>query len=70
MIFSFFCPKNDSLLLNIAYAVLIGLLIFMSFAVPTVPEKLNDWLDKPFDFHISILELLLPELFLKYFSPT
>ena len=50
------------------YAGLIGLLIFMSFAVPTVPERLNDWLDKPFDFHISILELLLPELFLKYFS--
>ena len=36
------------------YAGLIGLLIFMSFAVPTVPERPNDWLDKPFDFHISI----------------
>ena len=70
MIFSLFCSKNDSLLLNITYAGLIGLLIFISFAVPTVPERLIDWLDKPFDFHISILELLLPELFLKYFSPT
>ena len=35
------------------------LLVFMSFAVPTVSERPNDWLDKPFDFHISILELLL-----------
>ena len=52
------------------YAGLIGLLLFMSFAVPTVTEELNDWLDKPFDFHISILGLLLPEFFLKYFSPT
>ena len=52
------------------YAGLIGLLIFMSVAVPTVPERFNDWLDKPFDFHISILDLLLPKLFLKYFSPT
>ena len=49
-------------LCNITY----GLFIFMSFAVPTVPERFNDWLDKPFDFHISILELLLPELFLRF----
>ena len=47
-----------------------GLLTFMSFAVPTVPERFNNWLDKSFDFHIVILELLLSELFLKYFSPT
>ena len=52
------------------YAGLIGLLVFMSFVVPTVPERLNDGLDKPFDFHFSILELLLPELSLRYFSPT
>ena len=37
--------------------------------IPTVPERSNDWLDKPFDFHILILELLLPKLCLKYFSP-
>ena len=63
MTFSFFCIKNDSLWLNITYAGLIGLLIFMSFAVPTIPERL-------YDFHISILELSLPKLFLKYFSLT
>ena len=51
----------------ITYAGLIGLLMFMSFAVPTVPERSNDWLDKPFDFHISILELLLSELILNTF---
>ena len=50
--------------------LLVGLLLFMLFTVPTVPERLNDWLDKRFDFHISILELLLPKLFLKHFSPT
>ena len=70
MIFSFFCSKNDSFWLNITYADLIGLLIFMSFAVPTEPERFNYWLDKPFDFHIIILELLLPELFLTNYSPT
>ena len=52
------------------YAGLIDLMIFMLFVVPTVPERPNDWLGKPFDFHISTVELLLPKLFLKYFSPT
>ena len=42
----------------------------MSFAVPTIPERINDWLDKPLDFHSEILELLLPELFLKHLSAT
>ena len=70
MIFSFFCSKNGSLGLNITYTGLIGLLIFMSFAVHTVPERFSDSDSDWFDFHIVILKLLLPELFLKYISPT
>ena len=70
MTFSFFCTKNDLLWLKITYAGLIGLLIFMPFALPTVPEMLSNWLDKPFDFHVLILVLLLPYSSSKYFSFT
>ena len=43
MTLSFLVQKT----LNVTYAGLIGLLIFISFALPTVPEMLSEWLDKP-----------------------
>ena len=52
MTFSCFCTKNDLVWLSITYACLIGLLILMSFDLPTVPEMLSDLSYKPFDFHI------------------
>ena len=70
MTFSFFCTKHDLLWLNIKYADLIGLLIFMSFAPPTVLEMLSDLLDKSFDFHVLILMLSLPYSSSKYFPFT
>ena len=42
MKFSFLVQKTDLLWLHITYAALIGLLIFMLFAPPTLPEKPND----------------------------